>query len=155
MNYPSPDNGFHNRQAALICESYQLLLRESLLNSHHPFETQAEALFHAPFAVLSHTVDTDPVFNYVNLNAMELFEFTWDEFIGIPSRLSAAPACQADRDRLLKEVSLNGYIKDYQGVRLRKTGGKFLIKNSVVWNLCGDRGNYAGQAACLIDWEFL
>ncbi len=155
MKYPSSENGFHSRQADLICLSYWKLLNESLLSNGHPHESVAEALFYAPFAVLSHTTDADPLFNYANLKALALFEFDWDELIGMPSRYSAAESTQAERNRLLKEVGLHGFIKHYQGVRLTKSGRKFLIKDSVVWNLADDQGGFAGQAACLRAWEFL
>lgn len=155
MKIPSMENGFQRRQADLICLSYEKLLNETLLKHIRPDESGAEALFYAPFAVLSHTTDADPLFNYANLKALELFEFDWDEMIGMPSRYSAGENTQAERDRLLKEVGRHGFIRHYQGVRLTKSRRKFLIQDSVVWNLIDDQGGYAGQAACLNAWKFI
>jgi hypothetical protein len=155
MNYPSESNSFHHEHVAIICESYRRLLGIDLLEADCTFGSLSEALFYAPFVVLSHTADADPLFNYANLKALELFEFSWNEFIGLPSRLSAAPTCQSDRDKLLKAVGQYGFIKDYQGIRLAKSGTKFMIKNAVVWNLLDDEGHFVGQAASLKDWEFL
>lgn len=155
MKYPSAENGFYKGQAEIIIRSYRKLLAIDLIEAKQPVTAVAEALFYAPFAVLSHTVDADPVFNYANLKTLELFGFSWDELIGLPSRFSAEPGCQTDRDRLLKEVNQNGFIENYTGVRLAKMGARFLIKNAVVWNLSDEEGVYVGQAACLKDWEFL
>jgi hypothetical protein len=78
----------------------------------------------------------------------------WAEFTQLPSKLSAEPVNQAERQRLLSEVTTKGYIDNYQGVRINKTGQRFLIKNAVVWNLVDETG-YQGQAACFADWKFL
>jgi len=65
------------------------------------------------------------------------------------------PGCRQSRSTslnvitLLAEVTEQGYIDHYEGVRLSKTGKRFLIKNAVVWNLLDDDGGYKGQAACL------
>ena len=156
MHYPTDDNDYLSGHVALVLASYRNLLSEELLPDAavNP-KNLANCLFHAPFAVLSHTTDDDPLFNYANLKALELFGFHWEGLIGLPSRLSAEPAAQADRDRLLKEVGEKGYIKDYQGIRLTKQGKRFLINNAVVWNLRDISGNFAGQAACIKEWQFL
>jgi hypothetical protein len=52
-------------------------------------------------------------------------------------------------------VTANGFINDYQGVRISKTGKRFQIRNAIVWNLTDSAGIYQGQAACFADWEFL
>ena len=155
MSYPTEDNQFLGDHVDMMAESYRRLLGEPLCYGDFVHQTVAKTLFYAPFAVLSHTKDVDPLFNYANLKALELFEFAWDELIGMPSRLSVEPACQEDRDKLLEEVSQKGFIKNYQGIRLAKSGSRFLIKNAVVWNLFDRKDNYAGQAACLKEWEFL
>ena len=56
---------------------------------------------------------------------------------------------------LLAEVTQKGYIDHYEGVRISSTGKRFMIKNTVVWNLMGREGHYQGQAACFGEWEFL
>lgn len=38
---------------------------------------------------MSHGLEVDPVFNYANQCALDLFEMTWEDFIKLPSRLSA------------------------------------------------------------------
>ena len=72
----------------------------------------------------------------------------------LPSRLSAEPVNQAERERLLALVTQNGYIDNYAGVRISSTGKRCMIKNAVVWNLV-DNGIYKGQAACFTEWELI
>ena len=128
---------------------------KDLIENTYSDEAFARQLFHAPFAVVSHDTASDPVFNYANLKALELFELRWEDFTRLPSRLSAEPVNQAERERLLAEVTEKGYIDHYEGVRISSTGKRFLIKNAVVWNLRDSEGGYKGQAAWFGGWEFL
>jgi len=112
-------------------------------------------LFYAPFAVVSHDTACDPVFNYANLKALELFDLSWENLTRLPSRLSAEPVNQAERDRLLAEVTEKGYIDHYEGMRISRTGKRFLIKNAVVWNIMDKNQRYKGQAAWFDQWVFL
>jgi len=115
----------------------------------------AGLLADAPFAVVSHGVQDDPVFNYGNNLALKLFEMTWDEFTALPSRQSAEAPDQVERTRLLDQVSRQGYVDNYSGVRISKSGRRFMIKNATVWNLFDADGEYYGQAALIRDWETL
>ncbi|MGR9046707.1 MAG: MEKHLA domain-containing protein, partial [Gammaproteobacteria bacterium] len=134
-------------QTGLIASSYQRLLNKPLLPGAYGTRAFAETLFKAPFAVVSHNTDSDPLFNYANAKALELFEMDWSAFTRTPSRLSAEPVNREERERLLAEVSEKGYIGHYQGVRISKTGTRFMIRNAVVWNLTDEAGQYRGQAA--------
>jgi len=154
MKYPTEDNLFQLEHASMLNSSYRRVLGKNLIADVGSDEQFARALFYAPFAVVSHNTAAEPIFNYANLNALQLFAMDWDEFTQLPSRLSAEPVNQAERQRLLAEVTALGYISNYQGVRIAKTGQRFLIKNAVVWNLFDDAG-YQGQAACFAAWEFL
>jgi len=108
----------------------------------------------AEFAILSHDTQDDPVFNYANMKALELFEYSFDEITLLPSRLSAEAAIQEERKVLLNEVKERGYSENYQGVRISKSGKRFLITKALIWNLHDASGTYAGQAAILYDWSF-
>lgn len=155
MQHPCAENNYLVEPVAIIRTSYLKLFGIELLTAVETDEQFAKQLFYAPLAVVSHNTDSDPVFNYANLKAMELFEFGWDEFTRLPSRLSAEPVFQAERDRLLAEVARQGYINHYQGVRIAKSGRRFLIKNAAVWNLSDQDGRHRGQAACFNQWQFL
>ena len=139
------------------------ILRASYLHwTGDPFINQAigqknavEALFTAPFAVLSHGIGTDPIFNYGNQRALDLFEMSWDEFTTLPSRLSAEVINQEERAKLLAAVTKHGYINNYSGIRTAKSGRRFMIRNATVWNLLTLDGLYYGQAALIRDYEYL
>jgi hypothetical protein len=84
---------------------------------------------------------------------LQLFEMTWEDFTALPSRLSAEPMVQEERDRLLLRVSTQGYIDDYSGIRVSSSGKRFLIRNATVWNLLDEAGQTYGQAALLREWQ--
>jgi len=155
MQQPCENNNYLVEHAAIIRTSYVKLFGKELLPAVETDEQFAKQLFYAPFAAVSHNTDSDPVFNYANLTAMELFEFGWDEFTRLPSRLSAEPVNRPERERLLAEVARQGYINHYQGVRIAKSGRRFLIKNATVWNLSDLFSRHRGQAACFNQWQFL
>jgi MEKHLA domain len=155
MNYPSNFNHFLNEHVALLNNSHRKFLGEELILEIQPYASLAQALFYAPFVVVSHNSAADPVFNYANRKALELFEFDWEEFIQLPSRLSAEPIHRLEREQLLSKVSQNGYLINYQGIRVAKNGRRFLIKNATVWNLFDVDGCYLGQAARFKEWEYL
>ncbi|NWF35397.1 MEKHLA domain-containing protein [Mariprofundus sp. KV] len=115
----------------------------------------ARRLYYAPFALLSHGSEEDPIINYANHTAQQLFEMGWDEFVCLPSRFSAEAMVQEERNALLKRVTDNGYIDDYSGVRIAKSGSRFQIEDATVWNLLDRSGNYRGQAAMFAIWQRL
>ncbi len=118
-------------------------------------EFLAQALYEAPFVLLSHDTQTDPVFNYANLTAQQLWEMDWAQFTRLPSRLSAEPVAMAERQAMLGEAREKGYLSDYQGVRISSSGRRFLIKGAILWSLYDAQGAYQGQAAFFQDWTFL
>jgi PAS domain S-box-containing protein len=116
----------------------------------HAGDTAAQARWlyaQAPFCVLAHNTETDPKFIYANRAAQRCFEYDWDEFIGLPSRLSAPAPDRDERQRLLDAVTKDGFIGNYRGLRIAKSGRRFWIENAVVWQLIDDNGTLHGQAA--------
>jgi PAS domain-containing protein len=75
----------------------------------------------APAALLMHGNEADPVFCYANRTAQDLWGLTSDEFIRLPSRLSAEPLVQAERDGLRARVRAHGFIDDYRACGSRRT----------------------------------
>lgn len=106
----------------------------------------------APFALLSHNTDADPRFVYANATAQRCFEYPWAEFITLPSRLSAEAPNRDERQRLLDAVARDGYISDYRGVRISKSGRRFWIEDGTVWELFDAAGKRRGQAAIFKSW---
>jgi len=115
----------------------------------------AKNIFEAPFVLVSHGTEADPILNYGNAAALQLWEMTWDELTRTPSRLTAEAPNRTERAQLLAAVTANGFIDDYSGIRISKTGRRFRIAQATVWNLLDESGYYAGQAATFSRWEFL
>ena len=113
----------------------------------------ARRLYAADFVVLAHDTGPDPLFTYANLSAQRLFEREWTNFVGLPSRLSAELPERADRERLLDRVAADGFIDDYAGVRIAKSGRRFRIRGATVWNVTDTSGRRIGQAATFNDWS--
>ena len=154
MQVPQAANNYQANNIQHLVNSYQKLFDKPLLIVSDQ-QSLAEQLFTAKFALLSHDTAAEPLFNYANQTALELFESNWQSLIGMASRLSAEPIAQDARERLLLEVSQKGYIDNYVGVRISKTGKRFLIKNAVVWNVYDQNNIYYGQAACFDEWQYV
>lgn len=138
---------FYRLHAEHLCNSYEKLTGKPLLSDSADNVPLIKRLFDAPFALLSHGTQDDPVFNFGNRTALQHFEFCWDEFITLPSRKSAEPVNREERARLLSEVTEKGFIENYSGIRISSTGKRFMICQAIVWNLYDDKGAYYGQAA--------
>jgi PAS domain-containing protein len=106
----------------------------------------------APFAVLAHNTAPDPVFVYANRTAQACFEYGRDEFISLPSRLSAEAPNREERQRLLDAVTRDGFISDYRGMRIAGSGRRFWIEGGTVWQLTDEAGKPRGQAALFTSW---
>jgi hypothetical protein len=153
--FPSEDNAFLAPHIAILRDSHRHWTGRPLLDPRMTHEEAARYLFFAPFAVASHSADKDPLFNYGNQTALNLFAMDWEEFTATPSRLSAERALQAERAELLARVAERGYIDDYQGIRIGRHGRRFQIEQATVWNLRDARGVACGQAVCIKQWKLL
>ena len=139
----------------ILLDSFNHFLGYQLISRDFSQEAQAKALFEAPFAVVSHGIQEDPIFNYANKIALELWSLTWEEFTQTPSRLSAEPINREERQAMLQQANQQGYIDNYRGVRISSTGTRFLIENAIVWNLVNSSGDKCGQAATFANWIML
>lgn len=106
----------------------------------------------APFALLAHSAAADPLFIYANRTAQRCFEYGFDELLSIPSRLSAEAPNREERQRLLDAVARDGFINNYRGLRIAKSGRRFWIESAIVWELTDDNGTRRGQAAMFSAW---
>ena len=80
---------------------------------------------------------------------------SWEELTRTPSRLTTEAPNREERARLLAMVVTRGFIDDYSGVRISKSGRRFKISRATVWNLLAQDGRPGGQAAMFGEWEFL
>lgn len=141
--------------SVLMADSYWRCTGRELLSGARDPRDLARELFAAPFVVVSHGTETDPVLNYGNAAALALWEMTWDELIRTPSRLTAEAPERAERERLLAAVTARGFIDDYSGVRISRGGRRFRITRATVWNVVAPDGSPRGQAATFRNWELL
>jgi len=139
----------------LLLDSFARLLGRELIARTGTAAEQAERLFQAPFVVVSHGTEADPILNYGNAAALALWEMPWEAFTQTPSRLTAEPMHRDERARLLARTREHGYVDDYAGIRIAGSGRRFRIEQAIVWNLTGPTGNHRGQAATFSRWTLL
>lgn len=118
-------------------------------------EFQSRALFELPVVVVSHGTEADPILNYGNRAALELWEMTWEQLGKTPSRLTAEPVNRAEREWMLEQARSRGFIDTYRGVRISATGRRFLVENARIWNVLDSSGQQVGQAAAFSHWTWL
>ena len=99
-----------------------------------------------------HADSEDPVLNYGNRQALDLWEMDWAEFTATPSRLTAEPVNRGERADMLRRVASHGFVTDYRGVRISRTGRRFLVERATVWNVVDEGGRKRGQAASFSEW---
>lgn len=152
---PSESNQYLAAHVARLLSSLHRWTGKNLVDAALPLAQQARALFDAPFAVLSHNTAADPLLNYANRAGLKLFELNWQELTVLPSRATAESIHQEARKRLLARVRDYGFIDDYQGVRISKSGRRFEIEQATVWNLLDEQAADYGQAATFSRWRYV
>jgi len=153
---PSEENEFLYQHVALLRSSLRRLAGRELVDPRMDDKDAARFLFQAPFAVLSHDTAKDPIINYANQTALSLFGMNWEQITAMPSRLTAESVNQKEREEILRLVSEYGYIEGYSGIRIGRNGRRFMIEDTVIWNLRGRAGgSLQGQAALIKAWKFL
>jgi len=143
------------RQTQLILNSYRRWLGKELIERSGDEIEEAQRLFDSPFVVVSHGTEEDPVLNYGNATALALWEMNFEHFTSTPSRLTAEPDQREERSRLLQRTTLTGYIDNYRGIRITRSGRRFRIEGAIVWNLLNETEAYAGQAATFREYAVI
>lgn len=138
-----------------LLQSFSHWVGRSLLDVKGTPPEIARLLFEAPFVLVSHDTEADPIFNYGNRKALELWELSWEQFTQTPSRLTVAPVEQQERDRLLAQARSKGYIDNYKGIRISSTGKQFWIEGVLLWNVIDEHQQPCGQAATFPKWEWI
>jgi PAS domain-containing protein len=134
----------------LLAGSYARILGRPLVPEPLRGPAAARWLYEdAPFAVLAHNTDADPRFIYGNKAAQQRFEYSWDEITRLPSRLSAEAPNREERQRFLERVQRAGYEEGYRGVRITKSGKRFMIEQATLWQLRDEDGVLHGQAVVI------
>jgi hypothetical protein len=137
-----------------LLHSFQYWTGRSLLDTSGSPAEIAQQLFEASFVLVSHGMESDPIFNYGNRRALELWELSWEELTRMPSRKTAEPTVQSERDRLLEETTTKGF-SHFSGVRISSTGKRFKIEDGIIWTVLDERNQRCGQAAVYSKCTFL
>lgn len=103
----------------------------------------------APFGILAHNAESDPKFIYANRAALRMFGYALDEFLGMPSRMSASPERQPARAAFLERVSAQGIAHGYADIRIDRSGRSFRIREGSIWQVAAPDGSLIGQAALI------
>lgn len=152
---PTESDPALQRHVARLIASFKHWTGRDLVDPELPIEKRVSSLWNAPFVLVSHGTEVDPVLNFGNPTALNLWEMTWDEFTATPSRFTAEPVNREERTRLLEQVTRFGFIQNYSGVRISKNGRRFRIAHAWVWNILDENRKPAGQAAMFDQWTWI
>ncbi|CAI6002364.1 unnamed protein product [Closterium sp. NIES-64] len=137
-----------------LIDSYYRATGRPLFDKPVEVAEAAKELWSAPFLVLSHGTEDDPLFNYANESGLRAFESTWGEFTALPSRYSSPDPDSPTRKELLQQAEEKP--KDLKGlVRVSTKGTKFKIDDGILWTLVATDGERFGQAAVIREWHLL
>ncbi len=142
------------RHSQRLLHSFQHWTGRSILDASGSSAEIVQQLFDAPFVLVSHGIEPDPIFNYGNRRALELWELDWEQFTRMPSRKTAEQVVQEERDRLLAQTTTNGF-RNYSGVRISSTGRRFQIEDGIIWNVLDEQNQRCGQAAVFSKCTFI
>jgi len=137
----------------IMLDSFQHFVGHELITrSGQPVE-DARIVFDAPFVVVSHGIQDDPILNYGNRTALSLWEMDVPIFTSTPSRLTAESLHRDERAALMSRAARDGFVDDYRGIRISRSGQRFLIEQAIIWNLINAQGEPMGQAATFSQWK--
>jgi hypothetical protein len=150
--FSRPEIVAHSR---ILLDSYLARLGRELIERSGDVEEDSRRLFQAPRVVVSHGTEADPILNYANRAALEVWETDFATLTSMPSRLTAEAPEREERARLLERTARDGYVADFRCVRISTTGRRIQIERVTVWNLVDAAGRPVGQAATYADWTYL
>lgn len=139
----------------LLLDSYELWRKQPLINRQGSLQDQAKNLYEAPFVLVAHGIEADPILCYGNRAALQLWETDLESLLQMPSRLTAEPMHRDERAQLLARTTRDGYVDDYRGIRIARSGRRFEIDQATVWNVVDAARTYVGQAATFSNWKYL
>ena len=137
----------------IMLNSFRRFVGRELIPRTGDAEKEAQNVFEAPFVVVSHGTQNDPVLNYGNRTALSLWEMDIPTLTSTPSRLTAEPMHRDERAQLMTRAARDGFVDDYRGIRISSSGKRFLIERAIIWNLVDPDGQPVGQAATFSNWK--
>lgn len=139
----------------LLADSYAYWTGQTFFPEIQDDARLAIALYEAPFVVVSHGTESDPIFNYANRCAQSLWKLSWEQFTTLPSRKSAEPIAESRRQELMEHAKKQGVITNYQGIRIASDGKRFQVIDLILYNILDKSGQYYGQAAKFDRWKLI
>ena len=142
---------------AKLLQSHQWAFQRPLIASarQQPLRLSCQELFACGFPVLAHDGGPDPKLTYANAAALGLWDAPWDDLVGLPSRLTAPTAEQAERSLALNKAKSEDAIEGYSGIRISRKGRRFMIQNARIWTLWDEQQQACGQAASFSNWWWM
>ncbi|TVU59214.1 MEKHLA domain-containing protein [Vibrio atlanticus] len=137
------------KQVKIISHNYNRIFGKQLYRENNSDLEIFYEVWNSHFAIVSHGTEINPLFNFANKKALEIFELNYLDFIGLPSIQTADALAAEDRIMLLNDVNRHGFVKNYSGIRVSAKGKKFQICDAVIFNLFDFEYNYHGQAAII------
>ncbi len=137
----------------IMLNSFRRFVGRELIERTGDAEEEAQIVFEAPFVVVSHGTQDDPILNYGNRTALTLWEMDIPTLTSIPSRLTAEPMHRDERAQLMTRAARDGFVDDYRGIRISSSGKRFLIEQAIIWNLVNPDSHRVGQAATFSNWK--
>lgn len=125
------------------------------IDLHTPRRLAAQEIFAADQVVLAHDGAADPLLTYANAAALQLWRRSWEEMVGLPSRLTAEPEERVARAEALALARRQEAMDGYGGVRVDRCGRRFRIEGARLWTLRDGQGQPRGQAASFGQWWWL
>ena len=142
----------------LILHSHERAFGRPLIASRRHGASErmrCQELFSCGFPVLAHGIEADPQLSYANASALLLWQTTWNELIGLPSRLTAPASERGDRESALTQALAIKAISGYSGIRISRREKRFMINNARVWSISDNREQVLGLAASFSDWWWI
>ena len=139
----------------ILLNSFRRFVGRELIERTGSAEEEAQIVFEAPFVVVSHGTQDDPILNYGNRTALTLWEMDIPTLTSTPSHLTAEPMHRNERAQLMTRAARDGFVDDYRGIRISSSGKRFLIEQAIIWNLVDPDGQRVGQAATFSHWKTL
>ena len=154
MTHPQPSTTISLHIQRVLNSHRHWIGRELLKRIGGP-EAQAAALDAAPFVLVSHGTEADPILNYGNRLALELWELDFASLTQMPSRLTAEALHRDERAQFMAQVKRDGFVTGYQGIRISNSGKRFRIEEALIWNVLDEQSIVCGQAAAFSKWTRL
>jgi hypothetical protein len=146
MDVPSPANSYQTAFVAKLAASFARATGGDLAAEAGLDPARlGQGAWEGRFALLTH--DMSAILNYANRFTLDLWEMDWETMRQTPSRLTAPEEDRAARAELMAAVARDGFVRDYRGRRVSRSGKLFLIERATVWTMTDQSGVAFGTGA--------